>query len=67
MAYFPITNGADFTRCFGFAVPLTGITGIVRCDHSRVFDTSGRNGRKVDTFPADAMVEIFARVSALFG
>lgn len=64
----PITNGGDFARRLGFAVPLTGMktTGIVRCDQPRVLDLSARHGRKVDTVPADVMEEVLAKVSVIF-
>src|ERR1700710_2358847 len=47
----PITNGGDFARRIGFAVPISGIktTGVVRCDQPRVVDLQARGGRKVDT------------------
>ena len=46
----PITSGGNFTRCIGFAVPITGIqtTGVVRCDQPRVLDLASRHARKVD-------------------
>ncbi len=64
----PITNGGDFARRLGFAVPLSGIktTGIVRCDQPRVVDLMARQGRKVDTLPASVMDEVLARVATLF-
>ena len=64
----PITNGGDFARRLGFAVPITGIktTGIVRCDQPRVIDLAARNARKVDTLPQDTMDEVLARVATLF-
>lgn len=64
----PITNGGEFARRLGFAVPLTGIktTGFVRCDQPRVLDLSARNARKVDTLPASLMGEVLARVAMLF-
>lgn len=64
----PITNGGDFARRLGFAVPLTGIktTGIVRCDQPRVLDMAARNARKVDTLPESLMDEVLAKVSTLF-
>ena len=36
----PITNGGDFARRIGFAVPISGIrtTGVIRCDQPRVLD-----------------------------
>lgn len=64
----PITNGGDFARRLGFAVPVIGIktTGFVRCDQPRVLDLAIRNGRKVDTLPAPILDEVLARVITLF-
>ena len=64
----PITNGGDFARRIGFAVPLAGTKtiGVVRCDEARVLDLSARNGRKVESLPVAVMDEILARVATLF-
>ncbi|MBI5331373.1 MAG: type II toxin-antitoxin system PemK/MazF family toxin [Betaproteobacteria bacterium] len=64
----PITNGGEFARRIGFAVPITGIktTGVVRCDQPRVLDLTARHGRKVDTLPAPILDEVLARVATLF-
>ena len=64
----PITNGGDFARRLGFAVPLTGIktTGVVRCDQPRVVDLAARQGRKVDTLPDALLDEVLAKVGTLF-
>lgn len=64
----PITNGGDFARRIGFAVPVTGIktTGVVRCDQPRVLDLGARNARKVDTLPASIMEEVLARLAPIF-
>lgn len=64
----PITNGGDFARRLGFAVPLTGIktTGVVRCDQPRVVDLAARQGRKVDTLPEALLDEVLAKVGTLF-
>lgn len=64
----PITNGGDFARRIGFAVPVTGIktTGVVRCDQPRVLDLAASNGRKVDTLPAPIMDEVLARLAPIF-
>lgn len=64
----PITNGGDFARRLGFAIPITGIktTGVVRCDQPRVLDLAARNARKVDTLPEAIMDEVLARVVTLF-
>ncbi len=64
----PITNGGEFARRIGFAVPLTGTetTGVVRCDQPRVLDLAARNGRRVETLPAAIMDEVLARMATLF-
>jgi mRNA interferase ChpB len=64
----PITNGGEFARRIGFAVPISGIrtTGVVRCDQPRVLDLQARNGRKVDTLPSVILEDVLARVSTLF-
>jgi len=64
----PITNGGDFARRLGFAVPISGIktTGIVRCDQPRVLDIAARGGRKVDTLPPEIMADVLARIATLF-
>ncbi|EQB33581.1 type II toxin-antitoxin system PemK/MazF family toxin [Sphingobium ummariense] len=64
----PITNGGDFARRIGFAVPLSGTktTGIVRCDQPRVLDLDARNGRKVETLPQAIMDEVLARAVTIF-
>lgn len=64
----PITNGGDFARRLGFAVPLSGTktTGIVRCDQPRVLDLAARHGRKVDSLPAALMEEVLAKVTTIF-
>lgn len=65
----PITNGGDFARRIGFAVPIAGIqtTGVVRCDQPRVLDIQARGGRKVDTLPQEVLDEVLARVQPIFG
>ncbi|QAU25090.1 type II toxin-antitoxin system PemK/MazF family toxin [Dyella sp. M7H15-1] len=64
----PITNGGEFARRLGFAVPITGVktTGIVRCDQPCVLDLAARGGRKVDTLPVAIMDEVLAKVATLF-
>lgn len=64
----PITNGGDFARRLGFAVPLSGTktTGIVRCDQPRVLDLNARNGRRVESLPTSIMDEVLARTATLF-
>lgn len=64
----PITNGGDFARRIGFAVPVTGIktTGVVRCDQPRVLDLAARHARKVDTLPDSIMDEVLAKLAPIF-
>jgi mRNA interferase ChpB len=64
----PITNGGEFARRIGFAVPITGIktTGVVRCDQPRVLDLAARNGRKVDTLPQALLDEVLAKIAPIF-
>jgi mRNA interferase ChpB len=64
----PITNGGDFARRIGFAVPIAGIktTGLVRCDQPRVLDIAARNGRKVDILPSNVMDDVLARLAPIF-
>jgi mRNA interferase ChpB len=64
----PITNGGEFARRIGFAVPLTGtkITGVVRCDQPRVLDVHARGGKKVDSLPPEVLDDVLARAVTLF-
>ena len=64
----PITNGGDFARRLGFAVPLTGTetTGVVRCDQPRVLDLNASNGRKIESRPTLIMDDILARAATIF-
>ena len=64
----PITNGGDFARRIGFAVPVTGIktTGVIRCDQPRVLDLGARNASKVDSLPAWIMEEVLAKLATIF-
>jgi mRNA interferase ChpB len=64
----PITNGGDFTRRIGFAVPFEGTstTGVIRCDQPRVLDLKARNGRRIETMPPEIMDEVLARLVTLF-
>lgn len=64
----PVTNGGEFARRIGFAVPVTGIatTGVVRCDQPRVLDLKARNGRKVESLPPEIMDEVLAKAATIF-
>jgi mRNA interferase ChpB len=64
----PITNGGEFARRIGFAVPITGIkiTGVIRCDQPRVLDIESRGGRRVDTLPTEILEDVLAKVATIF-
>lgn len=64
----PITNGGDFARRIGFAVPLTGhkTTGVVRCDQPRVVDIEARGGRRVEALSQAILDEVMAKVATIF-
>lgn len=64
----PITNGGDFARRIGFAVPLTGTktTGVARCDQPRVLDLNARNGRRVESLPPEILDEVLAKAATIF-
>ncbi|MGA9960100.1 MAG: type II toxin-antitoxin system PemK/MazF family toxin [Acidobacteriaceae bacterium] len=64
----PITNGGEFARRLGFAVPLTGIrtSGIVRCDQPRVLDIEARHGKRVESLPTELLDEVLAKLITLF-
>ena len=64
----PITNGGEFARRIGFAVPISGIKtmGVVRCDQPRVLDLHERHGRKIDTLPPEILVEVLAKLAPIF-
>jgi mRNA interferase ChpB len=64
----PVTNGGEFARRIGFAVPLSGtkITGVVRCDQPCVLDLSARHARKVDTVSESVMDEVLAKLMPIF-
>lgn len=63
----PITNGGNFARTAGFAVPLAGTdtqtTGVVRCDQPRAMDLSARRARKLESVPPAVMDELLARLA----
>jgi mRNA interferase ChpB len=64
----PITNGGDFARRIGFAVPLSGTktTGVARCDQPRVLDLSARGGKRVETVPEEILDEVLAKTATIF-
>jgi mRNA interferase ChpB len=64
----PITNGGEFAKRIGFAVPISGIktTGIIRCDQPHTLDVIERNGRKIDSLPTFILNEVLAKIVTLF-
>ena len=66
----PITNGGNFARTAGFAVPLEGsgtkTTGVVRCDQPRALDLTSRHARKLESVPLEIIEEVLAKVSPIF-
>ncbi len=63
----PITNGGDFARRLGFAVPLAGTrtTGIIRCDQPRVLDLQVHGATRVEALPPEILDEVLARAITL--
>jgi len=65
----PITQGGDFARYAGFAVPLSGsgteTQGVVLCNQIRTVDLEARSGRSVESVPEVVMDDVLARIQAL--
>lgn len=65
----PITTGGNFARTAGFAVSLMGVgtktTGVVRCDQPRALDLGSRQGRKLESVPAEIVDEVLAKVATI--
>jgi len=66
----PVTNGGNFTRTAGFAVPLDGAgmrtVGVVRCDQPRALDMASRHGTKLEDAPAEIVDDVMARLATIF-
>jgi len=66
----PITNGGNFARTAGFAVPLQGsgasTTGVIRCDQPRTLDLHARNAKKLETLSDSIMEEVLAKLAPIF-
>lgn len=66
----PITQGGNFARHAGFAVPLTGadthIQGVVLVNQIRAVDLVARGARKVESAPDYVVDDALARVQTLF-
>lgn len=66
----PITQGGNFARFQGFAVPLAGsgmdTQGVVMVNAIRTLDLVARKAKKVEVAPDYIIDDVLARVSALF-
>lgn len=66
----PITQGGDFARHAGFAVPLSGsgteTQGVVLCNQIRTVDLEARGAKRIESVPDAVMDDVLARVQALF-
>ena len=65
----PVSQGADYAREKGFAVPLMGCgsetQGVVLCHQLRTVDYRSRNAHFIESLPNDITAEIIARVQTL--
>ena len=66
----PITQGGDFARYAGFAVPLSGsgteTQGVVLCNQIRTVDLEARGATRIESAPEVVIDDVLARVQALF-
>ncbi|MFA0965244.1 type II toxin-antitoxin system ChpB family toxin [Pseudomonas amygdali] len=66
----PITQGGDFARYAGFAVPLSGsgteTQGVVLCNQIRTVDLETRGAKRIESVPEVVIDDVLARVQALF-
>jgi mRNA interferase ChpB len=66
----PITQGGNFARHAGFAVPLAGAgintQGVVLVNQIRAVDLEARGARKVESAPDYVVDDALARVQTLF-
>jgi mRNA interferase ChpB len=65
----PITQGGDFARYAGFAVPLSGsgteTQGVVLCNQIRTVDLEARGAKRVESVPEMVMDDVLARIQVL--
>lgn len=65
----PITQGGNFARFQGFAVPLTGAgtetQGVVLVNAVRSLDLQGRGAKKIEKAPEEIIDEVLARLAAI--
>ncbi|MDF9778962.1 type II toxin-antitoxin system ChpB family toxin [Pseudomonas baetica] len=65
----PVTQGGDFARYAGFAVPLSGsgteTQGVVLCNQIRTVDLEARGAKRVESVPEVVMDDVLARIQVL--
>jgi mRNA interferase ChpB len=65
----PITQGGEFARFAGFAVPLSGsgteTQGVVLVNMIRMMDLEARGARKVERAPAEVVEDALARIQSI--
>ncbi len=65
----PITQGGDFARVKGFAVPLIGsgteTQGVMLVNAVRMLDLEGRQAKKVEVAPQEIVDDVLARLAAI--
>jgi mRNA interferase ChpB len=65
----PISQGGDFARFAGFAVPLSGTgcrtQGVALVNKIRMLDLAARKARKVERAPQEVVEDALGRLAAL--
>lgn len=65
----PITQGGNFTRFAGFAVPLSGsgteTQGVALVNMIRTLDLEARGARKIERAPAEVIEDALARLRTI--
>ncbi len=65
----PITQGGDFARFAGFAVPLSGsgteTQGVVLVNMVRTLDLDARGAKKIERAPAEVVEDALARLQTI--
>lgn len=65
----PITQGGNWERVAGWAVPLTGsgaaTQGVAVVSQCRVLDLATRGAKKIETVPVEIIEEMLAKLQAM--
>ncbi len=65
----PITQGGDFARFAGFAVPLSGsgteTQGVALVNMVRTLDLEARGAKKIESAPAEVVDDALARLQTI--